>query len=95
MLFIPFIENAFKFSSNSGIMPVVKIELTCSGDVLYFICTNFVSDNKPERTGGVGLENVKRRLELLYPGKHNLLITNGNGLFVVSLEIQLTKGYIA
>jgi LytS/YehU family sensor histidine kinase len=91
MLLIPFIENAFKYAFNKGKLPVIEISLQCSNEVLLFRCQNYYKSEKTqnERTGGVGLQNVKRRLELLYPSKHNLTITNENYIFKVELNIQL------
>jgi LytS/YehU family sensor histidine kinase len=91
MLVIPFIENAFKYSFNTGKLPVIEIALHCKNDSLIFFCQNYYKDEKSkhERTGGVGLDNVKRRLELLYPQKYHLNITNENHIFKIELNIQL------
>jgi len=91
MLLTPFIENAFKYSFNAGNMPVISISVQCNGDRLHFACQNHFKDEltKHERPGGVGLENVKRRLELLYPGKYQLHISKENHIFSVDLSIHL------
>ena len=91
MLFIPFIENAFKYSFNAGELPVISIDLQCSKDNLQFNCRNYFNSDPSlqERTGGVGLENVKRRLKLLYPGKYQLAISKENHIFNVNLSIHL------
>jgi two-component system, LytTR family, sensor kinase len=46
------------------------------------------SQNKDE-TGGIGLMNVQRRLDLLYPGKHQLNISNGDGIYSAELSLIL------
>ncbi len=91
ILFIPFIENAFKHSYNAGKIPVISISLTCNKHMLQFNCDNYFNpgQSQQQRTGGVGLENVKRRLELLYPGKYLLDISKENNIFSVNLSIHL------
>jgi len=90
ILLIPFIENAFKYSYNEGKLPVIEIALHCNSSSLFFHCMNYYSKEnlEHERTGGVGLENVKRRLELLYKGKYELKITDENNIFNVDLNIR-------
>jgi sensor histidine kinase YesM len=91
MLFIPFIENAFKYSVSSGKMPLIAISITCNKQTLEFNCRNYVKSDGVEtgRPGGVGLENVKRRLELLYPNKYKLTISKEAHTYSVNLIIQL------
>jgi two-component system, LytTR family, sensor kinase len=91
LLLIPFIENAFKYSFNAGNLPVIEISLCCKHDLLQFFCQNYYKNEKSqhERPGGVGLGNAKRRLELLYPRKHNINIVDENNIFKVELAIQL------
>lgn len=91
MLFIPFVENAFKFSSDKGTYPVIDISVVCDEKSVSFYCLNyFQNENKPNKLkGGVGLSNVKRRLELLYPGKFTLTILNESPVFTVDLKIVL------
>ncbi len=90
LLLIPFIENAFKYSFNAGIYPVVDIQLQCKNSVLHFYCHNYFQyvESQHDRPGGVGLENVKRRLELLYPGKYKIKISDDKQIFKVELIIQ-------
>ena len=91
LLLVPFIENAFKYAYYTNKVPVIEINLNCSDNDLHFSIKNyFNADRQPiERTGGVGLENVKRRLALVYPGKHNLEIKQENHTFMVDLKISL------
>jgi two-component system, LytTR family, sensor kinase len=91
MLFVPFVENAFKYASNTGALPAVDISLSCANKNLYFRCFNYYNPSKPTnaRNGGVGLENVKRRLALLYPQKHQLIIQKANDTFTVELNLTL------
>lgn len=91
MLFIPFVENAFKHGVVIGQTTTIAIGIILSGQNLIFTCanTNYSAVKKMEfEKSGVGLENVKRRLDLLYPGKHRLRITETDGDYTVNLEID-------
>ena len=92
MLFLPFVENAFKYSCNSESIPVIEILMRVEAVTLYFRCKNQYDPDKSkssELNGGVGLENVKRRLALLYPQKHVLHITKNRNTFMVDLTLNL------
>jgi len=93
MLFIPFVENAFKHGVAIGQRASIQITIAVSGEKLKFTCVNtdYGAIKKMEMNiSGIGLENVKRRLELVYPGKHQLIINKENGKFMVNLEIDLS-----
>jgi len=93
MLFIPFVENAFKHGVAIGQRAEIQVAIAVSGQKLNFKCVNtdYSIIRKMEmEISGVGLENVKRRLELVYPGKHRLKIIKENGKFTVNLEIDLS-----
>ncbi len=93
MLFIPFVENAFKYGVAIGQRAAIQITIVVSGQKLIFTCENtdysFIKKMEME-ISGIGLENVKRRLELVYPGKHRLIINKQDGKFGVNLEIDLS-----
>lgn len=92
MLLIPFIENAFKHGTGYMEKPEIQIDLYVKNDLLHFTISNKFNPTATEikdKTSGIGLANVKRRLNLLYPGKHNLLITDDDNWFTVSLQINL------
>ncbi|HEY4322439.1 MAG TPA: sensor histidine kinase [Mucilaginibacter sp.] len=92
MLFIPFVENAFKHGVSIGQSSQIDISISLSNKQLTFNCQNkcYSSIKKmTEEQSGIGLDNVKRRLDLVYPGKHKLLIDNEDGKFNVKLEIDL------
>jgi hypothetical protein len=93
MLFIPFVENAFKYGVAIGQKEAIQIAIVVSGQKLNFSCVNtdhsFIKKMKME-ISGIGLENVQRRLELVYPGKHQLIINKEDGKFMVKLEIDLS-----
>jgi len=90
-LFITFAENAVKHNMDAEAPSYVYLFFNVNHDDLYFRCVNSKPQMHPNinQTGGLGLANVKRRLELLYPGKHHLLISNDKDTFSVDLNIRL------
>ena len=92
MLLIPFIENAFKHGFSNIQNPEIIISLTVRNSVLDFSVRNKFNENTEEikdKTSGIGLANVKRRLELLYSERHQLSINKLDGWFTVSLKLNL------
>lgn len=91
MLFIPFVENAFKHGVAIGQSSGIDIKIIIANRQLIFTCINTSYSNikKMEEKSGIGLGNVKRRLELLYPDKHLLQINEDNNQYFVRLEIDL------
>jgi histidine kinase len=95
LILIVFIENAFKHSTASQsdkIIIDVELKLSDSG-FLDFICKNTFQpmSNTDSLLHGIGLENVKKRLHLLYPEAHKLVIKNNKSLYEVYLSIDLNK----
>ena len=90
MILITFIENALKYGASSHIESDIIISLKVNNDTLTLFTENHTVNPKPEnKEPGIGISNCKKRLELLYPGKHNLEISNTNGIFTVNLIIKL------
>lgn len=92
MLFIPFIENAFKHSSiEKEKDSFIDIYLTATTATVHFSIQNSFPNSPKEKdmVGGIGLENVKKRLAILYPEKHQLYINTTNGVFDVNLTLKL------
>lgn len=92
MLLIPFVENAFKHGTGMIENAHIDIELKAENNILNFRVSNQYDPSSIEtkdKSSGIGLTNVQRRLQLLHPGKHTLRITKDNGLFTVSLQINL------
>ena len=91
MLLIPFVENAFKHGVGFIENPTIEIELKDSAKELYFKVANkkgaSINEIKDE-SSGIGLANVKRRLELLYPTNHRLEVLDSGSDFIISLTIQ-------
>lgn len=93
LLFIPFIENSFKHGVNNQIgTGFVHIDLEVNGKDLELKVTNGKSKQKEpsSQPGGIGLKNVKRRLDLIYPKKHILNIQEQNDAFEVDLKLDLS-----
>ncbi len=90
MLFIPFVENAFKHGVMIGQSSEIDISISIGNEQLIFTCENTIySVKKMDEKSGIGLENVKRRLELLYPGKYELSINNAGNKYIVNLGITI------
>jgi two-component system, LytTR family, sensor kinase len=90
MLLIPFVENAFKHGSKKAVNPAILIRLEMKDKGLEFDIVNYVdpgSSVNKDPEGGIGLENVRKRLDLLYPGRYELLVENGTGTYHVNLKI--------
>jgi two-component system, LytTR family, sensor kinase len=91
MLIIPFIENAFKHGVAKSIEKSwIKISIKESGGILNIIIANSKVQNKfKDKTGGIGLVNVRKRLNLLYEEKYQLDIFEKQLQYIVSLSIPI------
>lgn len=94
LIFMVFVENAFKHSASSQTKNIkIDIDLKVSENgTLEFICNNnyLLQSNTQNLSKGIGLENVKKRLEMLYPNAHSLQINSKNHIFQVHLKMMLT-----
>ena len=94
LLFVPFIENAFKHGISNREKSFIDISMEIYGDSIIFRCSNSVHTARESETigikGGIGLENVKKRLGLLFPGRHDLKISKSEKQFDVILRINLS-----
>ncbi|MEO7802877.1 MAG: histidine kinase [Ginsengibacter sp.] len=92
MLLIPFVENAFKHGTGLIENAQIDIEMTIKNDMLHFSVRNKYNEHADEvkdKTSGIGLTNVQRRLNLLYGDNHSLLINRKDNWFTVSLQLNL------
>jgi LytS/YehU family sensor histidine kinase len=91
MLLIPFVENAFKHGVGFIENPTIEIELKDSAKELTFHVANkkgATLNEKKDESSGIGLANVNRRLELLYPSNHELVIKETDSEFEITLTIK-------
>jgi len=91
MLFIPFIENAFKYSKVEEVdKAFVNVNLSSDKNSLLFNIENSIPESGKILSGnGLGIKNVRQRLDLLYPEKYKLDINEDNDKFTVQLKIDL------
>lgn len=89
MLLIPFVENTFKHADITSENALIEFKLELKNNRLFFSVDNYISNRKKDETTGVGLKNVKRRLDLIYPNKHRLEIKNDGVKFHAELELNL------
>ena len=91
MLLVPFIENAFKHGIGMVKDPFIQIALTVKEQLLTFtVVNNYNSTNQSkDKHSGIGLSNVKNRLELLYANNYQLKISNQDGIYSVYLNCKL------
>ena len=89
----PFVENSFKHGASKKINDVwIKIRVsTREEEILFEVENNRTPTNTsdPDSGGGVGLENVRKRLDILYPRQHKLVIRENETTFSISLKIHL------
>ena len=90
LILLPFVENAFKHGIDNQGKGYIKILLDLSTDMLVFSVKNshFPDRKASDEHKGIGLDNVKRRLEHHYPGKHTLSIESSADEYAIELEIQ-------
>jgi hypothetical protein len=90
MLLLPFIENSFKHGSIKNGLLTIKIEVSCTESYIYFSIENSLA-NATETSNGIGLENLKKRLSLLYKDNYQLNITKLDDVFKVKLKLNCTN----
>lgn len=99
LLLVNFIENAFKHGLHNTVDSAwVKINLHCHEGVLTFSVINskpLAGKSGAKADTGIGLKNAKRRLDMLYPGKHALAVEDTAETFSVELQLQLSGAYRA
>lgn len=90
MAFIPFIENAFKHSTNKKIGNAISVQLFINKDNIIFVCQNKYDPNRKviQESNGLGNELIQKRLNLIYPEQHVLEINKETNLYSVKLTIK-------
>jgi len=88
MVFIPFIENAFKHTNNKKLENAITVNIVIKDETIQLICENkYDSKSVKQPIGGLGNELVKKRLDLIYLGKHTLEVNKNDELYSVNLTI--------
>ncbi|HXP52628.1 MAG TPA: histidine kinase, partial [Bacteroidia bacterium] len=89
MLFIPFIENAFKHSEDKKVENAIRIKVDITKEKIVFDCENKLNSdsNNKSNESGLGNELIKKRLVLLYPNRHILSITKADKTYIVNLTV--------
>jgi sensor histidine kinase YesM len=91
-LLIPFVENAFKYGIDPSRLSKLKISVVCDNTKITFECINSYDENYKtyykEQGFGIGIENAKQRLKLVYPKKHTFEIVKENGNFSIKIVIN-------
>ena len=94
MLFIPFIENAFKHCTDKNIPNAIRINLSVVSNQVNFESLNVYDKTQnitKDETKGIGLNSVKRRLEIIYPNKYTLSIKEEDNTFKVKLSVNTNE----
>lgn len=94
LLFVAFIENAFKHGINSRRESFISIRMKLENNQIYFYAENSIGQSSRVddlQYSGIGLENVKKRLSLLFPARYNLKIRNNEITFRIDLHIENEK----
>jgi sensor histidine kinase YesM len=94
LLLIPFVENSFKHGTSKMIRhPWIKLSINIEDNELYFLLINSkpVAGELTNQNGNIGLKNVRKRLQLLYPVAHELNIISEPESFTVFLKIKLSE----
>jgi LytS/YehU family sensor histidine kinase len=92
LLILPFLENAFKHGTSEQLeKPWLSVNIAVRDYQLKCKVVNSKNETVPFRQDGVGIENIKKRLQYLYPGQHELKLADEGDFFVVSLLLQLKQ----
>ena len=89
LMLISFIENAFKHGISYQHDSFIDIKLSIKDNILCFDCRNSKAEKPNQEKGGVGLANVKKRLDLLYDKSYTLEIKDEPDIYIVELKIPL------
>ena len=91
LTFIPFVENAFKYGISAHVDCFIHIGIEVEDNILKFTCDNSIvlGMNERNHSEGIGLENIRKRLNLTYPGQHSLTTGADSLAFHVELQVNL------
>ena len=89
VLFMPFIENAFKHTTSEGIARGLVVTFDIHENSIDFYCSNYLAQFSNTGTGGFGLENARKRLEIQYPGRYNLQTGSSEEKYITTLTLSI------
>ena len=92
LILVTFIENAFKHGVSYQHESFIEVRVAVENETMHFTCRNSKADHPNEEKGGVGLANVRKRLDLLYAENYRLSIKDRPDAYHVELSIPLVKG---
>jgi two-component system, LytTR family, sensor kinase len=87
VLFLPFIENAFKHTTSDGIARGLEVRFSLHEDSVDFYCSNYLTRSENKGAGGFGLENIRKRLEMQYPGRYTLQTGSSEDKYITRLTL--------
>jgi LytS/YehU family sensor histidine kinase len=90
MVFIPFIENAFKHTNNKKVENAISVNIVIKDETIQLICENRYDSKvvrQSNQEGGLGNELVQKRLDLIYKGRHELQVNKQDDLYSIKLTI--------
>ncbi|GAA4327149.1 sensor histidine kinase [Flaviaesturariibacter amylovorans] len=92
LLLLPYVENCFKHGASHLLeQPWISLQVALEGDWMRLKLLNAKPPEAVHRGNGIGMNNVAKRLQLLYPGQHHLEITDGEDVFIVNLKLRLRR----
>jgi hypothetical protein len=94
LLLLPLIENSFKHGTSDIIdQPWITLSARLEDNVLFIKLLNGKSagNNVPAENGGIGLQNVRKRLQLIYPGRHELQVQEEEEVFIINMKVELVR----
>lgn len=95
LLFVSFIENAFKYGVSYSDESFINVSLTVTDDRLNFRCSNSINRRRSASSGhkrrGIGIENVRRRLDLIYGSRYELSITDNERVYTVEMKLPVNR----
>lgn len=93
MIFVHFIENAFKYATNKKIKNAISVKFEISDKFVSFMCKNHIDpkDLTSKENNGIGIQLIKQRLDLVYKSDFTLNINEKDNWYIVNLDIKISK----
>jgi LytS/YehU family sensor histidine kinase len=91
---LPLVENCFKHGTSRVLeQPWINMQISLHGRQMHMKLINGKASEAQaiEKNSGIGIQNVQKRLSMIYPGKHELIITNEEEVFIINLKVDLEQ----